>query len=233
MSKTAAKQPNTVPFTAEEIALKGQGFFHKGREFISHTGLPHNESAFHNLLRPQKLLLAGSILALMAFLALDWHLTIVAVLAVLTVLYFADLLFNCFLIYRSFTRAPEIHIPAGEIAAMPAADWPAYSIFCPLYKEWQVLPQFVDAMQAMDYPKDKLQVLLLLEEDDQETIARAKDPHVIQVMAGLGSEYDVVMIVGSDGRLAADIRPLVRLSVTVIVARPHDGQRLHGFLISF
>lgn len=61
-----------------------------------------------------------------------------------------------------------------------------------------------------------------------ETLARAKDPHVIQVMAGLGSEYDVVMIVGSDGRLAADIRPLVRLSVTVIVERNGRREMGHG-----
>ncbi|AHG64396.1 metalloprotease TldD [Advenella mimigardefordensis] len=61
-----------------------------------------------------------------------------------------------------------------------------------------------------------------------ETIARAKDPHVIQVMAGLGAEYDVVMVVGSDGRLAADIRPLVRLSVTVIVERNGRREMGHG-----
>ncbi|ETH09088.1 PmbA/TldA family metallopeptidase, partial [Bordetella pertussis] len=41
-----------------------------------------------------------------------------------------------------------------------------------------------------------------------ERMARARDPHVIQVMAGLGAEYDVVLVAGSDGRLAADVRPL-------------------------
>ncbi len=61
-----------------------------------------------------------------------------------------------------------------------------------------------------------------------ETIARTKDPQVMLVMAGLGSEYDVVMIVGSDGRLAADIRPLVRLSVTVIVERNGRREMGHG-----
>jgi len=49
-----------------------------------------------------------------------------------------------------------------------------------------------------------------------ETLARAKDPRVVQVMAGLASEYDVVMVARADGTLAADVRPLVRLSVTVI-----------------
>jgi TldD protein len=49
-----------------------------------------------------------------------------------------------------------------------------------------------------------------------ETMARAKDPRVVQVMAGLASEYDVVLVARADGTLAADVRPLVRLSVTVI-----------------
>ena len=47
--------------------------------------------------------------------------------------------------------------------------------------------------------------------------ARAKDPRVVQVMAGLAGEYDVVMVARANGVLAADIRPLVRVSVTVIV----------------
>ncbi|MDA1187618.1 MAG: metalloprotease TldD, partial [Proteobacteria bacterium] len=46
--------------------------------------------------------------------------------------------------------------------------------------------------------------------------ARAIDPRVIQVMASLAGEYEVVLVVRSDGRIAADVRPLVRLSVSVI-----------------
>jgi len=59
-----------------------------------------------------------------------------------------------------------------------------------------------------------------------ERMARARDPRIIQVMAGLGAEYDVVLVAGSDGRLAADVRPLVRLSLTVIAER--DGRREVG-----
>jgi TldD protein len=59
-----------------------------------------------------------------------------------------------------------------------------------------------------------------------ERIARAKDPRVVQVMAGLAGEYDVVLVVRSDGVLAADIRPLVRVSVTVIAEQ--DGRREMG-----
>ena len=64
----------------------------------------------------------------------------------------------------------------------------------------------------------------LLEKVEQ--LARAKDPRVVQVMAGLASEYDVVLIARLDGTLAADIRPLVRLSVTVIAEQ--NGRREVG-----
>src|SRR6478672_5059099 len=64
----------------------------------------------------------------------------------------------------------------------------------------------------------------LLEKAEQ--LARKKDPRVKQVMAGLASEWDVVMVARADGTLAADVRPLVRLSVTVIAEQ--DGRREVG-----
>jgi TldD protein len=57
-----------------------------------------------------------------------------------------------------------------------------------------------------------------------EQLARAKDPRVVQVMAGLASEYDVVLVARADGTLAADVRPLVRLSVTVIAEQKIKGE---------
>ena len=59
-----------------------------------------------------------------------------------------------------------------------------------------------------------------------ERLAKAKDPRVVQVMAGLASEYDVVLVARADGTLAADVRPLARLSVTVIAEQ--GGRREVG-----
>ncbi len=59
-----------------------------------------------------------------------------------------------------------------------------------------------------------------------ERLARAKDSRVTQVMASLAGEYDVVMVMRSDGVMAADVRPLVRLSVSVIVEQA--GRREQG-----
>ncbi len=68
---------------------------------------------------------------------------------------------------------------------------------------------------------DSTQKVALLER--VEKLARAKDPRIVQVMAGLAGEYDVVMVARADGTLAADVRPLVRLSLTVIAEQTIDG----------
>lgn len=78
----------------------------------------------------------------------------------------------------------------------------------------------IDPVATLDAPQ-KVELL-----ERVERMARAADPRIIQVMAGLGAEYDVVLVVGSDGRMAADIRPLVRLSLTVIVEQ--HGRREIG-----
>lgn len=57
-------------------------------------------------------------------------------------------------------------------------------------------------------------------------IARAADPGVIQVSASLSGTYEVVLVRASDGTLAADIRPLVRFNVSVIVSK--NGRRERG-----
>ena len=71
---------------------------------------------------------------------------------------------------------------------------------------------------------DSTQKVALLER--VERLARAKDPRVVQVMAGLASEYDVVLVARADGTIAADVRPLVRLSLTVIAEQ--QGRREIG-----
>ena len=68
---------------------------------------------------------------------------------------------------------------------------------------------------------DSAQKVALLER--VEKLARAKDPRIVQVMAGLAGEYDVVLIARADGTIAADVRPLVRLSVSVIAEQTKDG----------
>src|SRR5262245_946372 len=65
----------------------------------------------------------------------------------------------------------------------------------------------------------------LLERVDVE--ARRLDPRVKQVMASLSGAHEVVLVMASDGTVGADVRPLVRMNVSVIVE--HDGRREQGY----
>jgi TldD protein len=61
---------------------------------------------------------------------------------------------------------------------------------------------------------------------DIDAYARAKDPRVKQVMASIYGEWQAVQIIRADGTRTADLRPLVRLNVSVVVER--DGKRESG-----
>ncbi len=78
----------------------------------------------------------------------------------------------------------------------------------------------VDPVAALD-EASKVALVTRLEQ-----FARACDPRVVQVMASLAGEHETILIARSDGTLAADVRPLTRMSLTVIVES--DGRREQG-----
>ncbi len=81
-----------------------------------------------------------------------------------------DFIFYMYVILKGLGAEQSSHIAKNRVDA----QWPSYTILCPLYKETAVLPQFVSAMSELSYPTDKLQIMLLLEEDDEETIIAAR-----------------------------------------------------------
>ena len=84
-------------------------------------------------------------------------------------------------------------------------------------------PQLYQPVDPIGSLSSKAKVGLL---EKLEQLCRKVDPRVTQVMASLGGEYEVVLVVRSDGVVAADVRPLVRLSVQVIVEE--NGKRESG-----
>lgn len=165
------------PFTTLKLNAKNvQSFWHNGTEFVHYSFLDLSESAFFRLNSRQELIITLTGLILLAIFAINWHDTLVGIIALLTVFYFVDLLFNLFLVFRNFAKTPEISISSEDLslAVDRKIQWPTYTILCPLYKEGNVLPQFISAIERLDYPKNKLQVLLLLEEDDKKTIRTAR-----------------------------------------------------------
>jgi len=175
------KNKNADPLPEEFKKMWDVGFHFRGQSYLTYTKLNIYESAFFRLNARQKSILLIILSTIVISLLTVWHTAILLVIFLLTTIYFVDILFNLFLIFRSFTAGNS---DSADFADSAGIDWPIYTILCPLYKEWHVLPQFINSICNLDYPKERLQVLLLLEEDDEETFARVsqiKLPEFIQI----------------------------------------------------
>jgi TldD protein len=80
----------------------------------------------------------------------------------------------------------------------------------------QHLYQPINPLQTLD-EREKVELLRQLDSE-----ARKQDPRVTQVIASLVAAHDVVLVAASDGRMSADVRPLIRCNVHVIV---EDGDK--------
>ncbi|MDO8551725.1 MAG: glycosyltransferase [bacterium] len=154
-------------------SMIGAGVVYKRKRLITHTTRHFSESALQTAIFWQKSLLVLAITSIITGLILSPVKTVVALIAVLTAIYFFDVVFNLYLILKSLHRPPEIHLSINEMKKLNEDTLPVYSILCPLYKEATVLPHVVEAIKRLDWPKTKLDVLLLLEENDMETISAA------------------------------------------------------------
>jgi cellulose synthase/poly-beta-1,6-N-acetylglucosamine synthase-like glycosyltransferase len=102
------------------------------------------------------------------------HLALFTVtVGMITLLYICGFVVSGILATKSVNGSSGEKIDEEIIAALDqrGVEWPAYTILCPLYKESAIVPQFVEAIKALKYPAEKLQVLFLTEEDDHETRA--------------------------------------------------------------
>ena len=84
-------------------------------------------------------------------------------------------------------------------------------------------PSLYAAIDPISSLSDEDKVSLLQRVDQ---IARAEDPRVQEVNVRISGNHETMMVMASDGTLAADIRPLVRFDVSVIVE--HNGRRERG-----
>jgi cellulose synthase/poly-beta-1,6-N-acetylglucosamine synthase-like glycosyltransferase len=162
-----------VEFSKKQTKTEGTGFHFKGQKYVTHNTLSRKDSAVERTTIAQRIALVSLLVILLGFAIINANLLLIMFVSLITILYFADLLFNMFLIYRSLQSYSEIKIE--DAITKKRRSWPVYTILCPLYKEALIVPQFIQAMKVIDYPKAKLEVLLLLEADDQDTITAIKD----------------------------------------------------------
>jgi TldD protein len=87
----------------------------------------------------------------------------------------------------------------------------------------------IKPLYSCDNPLDEftsLQKVQLLKDID--LYARSLDKNIIQVNANLSGEYDVVLIASTDGVYSADIRPLVRMNVSVVIEKNGKRESFHA-----
>ncbi|MFN0025672.1 MAG: glycosyltransferase family 2 protein [Acidimicrobiales bacterium] len=103
-------------------------------------------------------------------LALFPRVLIVGHIALITAVYSVVVAYRVILHGRSFDAAALIQVPDELARATPDSDLPRYTVLVPCYREPAVVADLVRALGALEYPADKLEIMLLLEADDRETV---------------------------------------------------------------
>ncbi|HLY29632.1 MAG TPA: glycosyltransferase, partial [Ktedonobacterales bacterium] len=109
------------------------------------------------------------------------------IIAAISVFYCVDMGVMFLLVSAALTRPMAQTIDDRVARSINPTFWPSYTILCPLYHEVAVVPQYVEAMRLLDYPHDRLQVLLLTEEDDRQTRAALEAMY-------LPSNFEIVVV---------------------------------------
>jgi TldD protein len=126
---------------------------------------------------------------------------------------------------QAFAYSDDISLAALEeaAAAVRAIGRQGQSAVAPLDRRGgaRMLYPLDDPVAGLT-ESEKVALLTRLEQK-----ARAKDPRVAQVMASLAGEHETVLVARCDGLIVADVRPLVRISITVIVE--DEGRREQGY----
>ena len=163
-----------------------------GRRYVATatTGLLENspdECASRVLTGPQKVFFIVLALVFLIALVIAPVPTLVAFMAASSLFYLAASLYKIKLTYASLGNSYEIQVTEEEIEAIDERTLPLYTILVPLYREAAVVPRLVAGIGGLDYPKSKLDVRLLCEEDDDETVP------AIQAM-GLPPHFKLVIV---------------------------------------
>ncbi len=133
---------------------------------------PEN-SASRVLTQPQKWFFIGLLVVIALGLIFATLPTVSILISICTLFYTFFSAYRIYLIQRALSSRLEVPVAQEEIDGLDERTLPIYTILTPLYKEKEVLPILVESIRRLDYPKVKLDVLILLEEDDPETVEAA------------------------------------------------------------
>ena len=141
------------------------------------SGLSHGQ-------RQGLLTLAG---VLLAAIAADPATTVLVLVAVAVAVYLVAIGYRLLLVHHALSAAPMVQVDDAAARSIPADELPVYTVIVPVYREPEVVVPLLAAIQELEYPTERLDVKLVVEDDDDETLA---------VLAGarLGPHVEVVSV---------------------------------------
>ncbi|WP_307848036.1 glycosyltransferase family 2 protein [Gordonia sp. SCSIO 19800] len=128
-------------------------------------------SARHPLSRRQRLgLVVLAIVTAAAFL-LTWRVSLAVILSICALYFLVSSVDKFVLVTRGMSGRGVLRVSDDDARAIPDADLPVYTVLLPVYGEPEIVANLVAGVGKIDYPADKLDILLVLEADDHETRA--------------------------------------------------------------
>jgi cellulose synthase/poly-beta-1,6-N-acetylglucosamine synthase-like glycosyltransferase len=150
--------------------------------------LRHAADCSNVLIRWWQALWYSLVLFILIFsMAYRWDIFLCVINFIFAFWYFSIIVFRCCIASLSLSGRGQIEVADPDIATLTDDDLPMYTILVPLYKEANIAGRIVRYLDLLDYPPDKLDVKLLLEEDDKQTIAAVRG-------IALPARYDVIVV---------------------------------------
>src|SRR5215211_1128083 len=131
-------------------------------------------SASTTVTRSQKWVLAGMAVVVVSAVVIAPMPALTALIGFATLLYLTVFAYRIKLAYHAIGGADVVRVSDEVALAVPDDALPTYTVMIPAYGEPEVIGQLIDAMNALVYPRDRLEVKLLLEDDDAATIEAAR-----------------------------------------------------------
>ena len=132
------------------------------------------ESAHKVLFPNQKYFLIGVIIAIIISCAVNSALTFTFLFAAVNIFYFLINPVKLYISLKGFRGAKITSVSQDQLKEAKNKELPVYTILVPVYREASVLPQVMRNLYQTDYPKEKLDVKILMEEKDEETLNEAR-----------------------------------------------------------
>lgn len=130
-------------------------------------------SAKETLTSSQHALLVAIPTIFAAALAWDFDHVLIASVLALNLYYAFTLAFRGVLTVLGVGAIPETEVSEAELARIDPRDLPTYTVLVAAYKEAKVLPILLQYLRELNYPRSKLEVKIVLEEDDPESLRAA------------------------------------------------------------